>query len=50
MISKELDKEGEDIGSPWAMTDIFRMFAGLSMSARILRAVSHAANDRNCKI
>lgn len=50
MISNELDKEGEKVGSPWAMTDIFRIFAGLSMSARILGAVSHPANDRNCKV
>ena len=29
---------------PWAITDIFRMFAGLSMSARILNHVSLAPN------
>ena len=28
-------EKGENVGSPWAMTDIFRIFAGLSMSARI---------------
>ena len=37
--------KGENLGLPWAMTDIFRIFAGLSIRARILRVVSYFAND-----
>ncbi len=42
-------KKCESVGSPWAITDIFRIFAGLSMSARILRTVSSPIIDLNYK-
>ena len=39
--SKRRDIKSERTCVPWAITDIFLMFAGLSMSARILNHVSH---------